>query len=290
MVVALALISGGMWAWVTWGPADLVEAAFLAPNAIVVVERRLDGESSLGGVRLVLLEPGTGKVLTRVRADDRALLAVVNGVAWFRSPGLLEARDPATLQVTHSQEELVQRWPELKALEDDERGCVEPSSGVVRFTSTAGDQLAFDLGALKLEPTSKTSCESSGRLETRSELQETPHTYKLRRGDTSARVEVVDEQGMSMGSGGLGVHFLVHELPLDGDLLLLRRATTAPDAPTELVRLSVTERKERWSTVVRDERFSPEQLLLVQGCLVLGDGRRVLGLDATTGRVLWRRD
>lgn len=290
LAISVALLWGGCWVWGARGRADFVESVFASGDAVVVVERRTNDEGGGGAVRLVRLEVATGSVLARVRAGDGKLLAVVDGQAWFRAPGLLESRDPRTLEITDSQEELVTRWPVLNTLADSGLGCFERATNTLRFTSSSGDHLALDLAALTLTPTPRTTCESSPLVGTTAELKLGGQTFSLRGGDTSARVEVVDGEGQALGSSGLSVKFLVTSLPLDGDLLLLRRTTTRSDGPTELVRLSVRERKERWSTPLHSGGFSPQELLLVNGCLVLADWHRVIGLDVVTGRERWRRD
>jgi len=256
-----------------------------------VFERVFGGEESVGGDRLVRLDVRTGEVKRRVRADDGTWVGEVAGLVWFKVPDGLEARDFDSLEVKLAAKDLLQKFPELKGLAERSQ-CYDAFVHAIRFTAPDGRHVRFDLAAQVMSPSDDTGC-SSPSLGGSSATLPDGRTIELRRVPQSDRTELAIRNGEALGSSGLEVQLLFDRhknlVRLDDDVLLVRRTGTAQGAPTEVVRVSPTEKKERWATPLHDGRLGFEELVIASGVIVLGDGHRVFALDAVTGALKWKR-
>ena len=270
---------------------DSVAGFAVRGDQVVVFERVFGGEESIGGDRLVRLDVRTGEVKKRVRADDGEWLGEVDGLVWFKRHDGLEARDFDSLEVKHAAKDLLQKFPELAGIE--RLLCADRGAHAIRFTAPDGRHVRFDLASQVMSPTDDTGCGSTSAEGVSGTLPD-GRTLELRRVPQTARSELAIAGGEALGSSGLEVNLLVDWrrkalARVDDDVLFVRRTGTAEDSPTQLVRVSPTEKKERWATSLHDGRLGFEDLVIVDGVIVLGDGHRVFALDAATGALKWKR-
>lgn len=291
LAAAMGVFSLFMHFRVLYLGVDSVAGFAVRGDQVVVFERVFGGEESVGGDRLVRLDLRSGEVKHRVRADDGEWLGEVDGLVWFKKHDGLEARDFDSLEVKHSAKDLLQKFPELAGL-SERLLCSDRVAHALRFTTPDGRHVRFDLASQVMSPTDDTGC-SSPSLGGASATLPDGRELELRRVPQSDRSELALRNGDALGSSGLEVQLLFdrqkHLVRLDDDVLLVRRTTTSQDAPTQVVRVSLAEKKERWATSLHDGRLGFEDLVLVDGVLVLGDGHRVFALDAATGALKWKR-
>lgn len=290
VVASLVAVAGAVvliwcleWVWVTWGPADQVDAFFVAGERVVVSERNHEGDEDPGGVRLVAIDAATGAVTKRVRADDRTLVGVIGGRAWFRTNTGLEARDLSTLEVVLSEQQLRSQLPALAPLTRYDVGCFDATSRTFRFVGDDGNNLAFDFATATLARTPDTNCAS------RDPLAYSAGRVTQVRVPSSQRAEL-QLDGTPLGISGLNMRFVPLDGALDGDVLVQRRASTSPDANTELARVDVIRKREKWVSVLWRRGGDLRRVELAGSALVVGDGMRMVALDLATGRELWRRE
>ncbi|MDP1918299.1 MAG: PQQ-binding-like beta-propeller repeat protein [Myxococcales bacterium] len=270
---------------------DSVAGFAVRGDQVVVFERVFGGEESVGGDRLVRLDVRTGEVKKRVRADDGEWLGEVDGLVWFKRVDGLEARDFDSLEVKHAAKDLLQKFPELAGI--DRFLCSDRLAHAIRFTTRDGRHVRFDLAAQVMSPTDDTGC-GSNSVEAYSGTLPDGRTLELRGVPQSTRSELAIKGGEALGSSGLEVNLLVDSrrkqlARVGDDVLFVRRTGNAQDSPTEVVCVSPQEKKERWATSLHDGRLGFEDLVIVDGVIVLGDGHRVFALDAATGALKWKR-
>lgn len=291
VVVATSVVFLLMHLRVLYLGVDSVPGFAVRGDDVVVFERVFGGEESAGGDRLVRLDVRSGEVKRRVRADDGEWLGEVAGLVWFKVHDGLEARDFDSLELKLAAKDLLQKFPELAGLHERFH-CYDRPVHALRFTTPDGRHVSFDLAAQVMSPTSDTGCASRSSGGFSATLAD-GRTLELRRVPQTDRSELALRDGEALGSSGLEVQLLFDRqknlVRLEDDVLLLRRTGTAQTAPTQLVRVSLTEKKERWATTLHAGRLGLEDLVVVSGVIVMGDGHRVFAVDATSGALKWQR-
>lgn len=284
----------GLHLWVLFAPADAVQGFAVHGGEVVALEAHYGGEEGISGGRLVRIDARTGAVTHRQRLDWRSFVGQVDDELWLRTEDGLEVRSLPSLELVADGFVLAQRQPELAVLGDPERSaCVDLPRRQVRFVAKDGRNVAFDLKTRALTPSDDTGCSSSSAGFAGGTLRD---GRRLQTGSmpASQRKELTLD-GAPLGLDGLELQVFVSDqrtqqlLELDGDALLSRRTATTDDGEAELLRLSLTEKKARWSTPLGVQRLSAEQVARVGDVLVVGDGHRLFALDWATGRLLWKR-
>lgn len=289
LTVAMALVFGGIEAWLTWGPIDSVRAFALSGNRVLVVEENWSGEEDPGGVRLMAVDPKRGEVLQRKRIDDERWVALSGDHLWFRTADGLLARDASTLAVTRSAKEVRATNPVLAPLAGYETGCFDVPSQAVRFQSPDGRYLAFALATEMVSSVESDGCTTGVADDWRLPLAD-GRALSLRSVPASSRSEVIGADGVALNVSGLELKFLrVAPESIGGDALIVRTTGTGDDAATELVRVDVAGKKERWATRVSPRRTHFDQVELRDGLLFVRDTQVVSALDVSSGELLWQR-
>ncbi|MBM4781161.1 MAG: PQQ-binding-like beta-propeller repeat protein [Archangiaceae bacterium] len=289
LTVAMALVFGGIEAWLTWGPIDSVRAFAVSGNRVLVIEENWSGEEDPGGVRIVAVDPKSGEVLQRKRVDDERWVAMSGELLWLRTGDGLLARDASTLAVKRSAKEVRAANPVLAPLAGYETGCFDVPSQAVRFQSQDGRYLAFTLATESVGSVQSDGCTAGDADDWKLPLAD-GRSLSLKSVPASSRSEVLGADGVALGVSGLELKFLRIALEsLAGDVLIVRTTGTGDDAATELVRVDVVGKKERWATRVTPRRTHFDQVEVRDGLLFVRDTQVVSALDLSSGELLWQR-
>lgn len=287
--VAMAIIFGTIEAWLTWGPIDAVRAFALSGNRVLVIEENSSGEEDPGGVRVVAVDPKSGEVLQRKRIDDERWVAFSGELLWLRTGDGLLARDASTLAVKKSAKGVRVANPVLAVLEGYETGCFDVPSQAVRFQSQDGRYLAFTLATESVGSVESNGC-TTGTVDDWKLALSDGRELSLKSVPASSRSEVIGADGAALGVSGLELKFLrVAPESMAGDALVVRTTGTGEGAATELVRVDVAGKKERWATRLTPRRTHFDQVELKDGLLFVRDPQVVSALDLSTGELLWQR-
>lgn len=303
LVVAATIVIGAFELRIRYASADALDGFVLVGEDVLVVDRLHsgDGETSLpGGARVLLLDSVTGAVKSRKRVGaDHRLVTVAAGAVWLRVRGKsFAAYDVPSFSVHATHDELASRAAELRELND--AGCYDEKSGAWRFTRTDGRFVAFRFADSTVAPADSSSCSSLAAVARTGRLAD-GRTVWLRSVLSSARSQLVIGEGAKSAPVG-ELTYLEGQLLLDPqtgrdgrlltpapkDVLITRRTGANSTSGTEIARVSLDEKVERWSARLSDRATRVEQAEAHAGGLYLRDASTLTVLDLETGNVRWR--
>lgn len=319
--LALGLLAAGLRA--ARGSTETAEAPHLEERHIdavtdfrrgggadLLLEERARGDGKKPDrTWLVRVDLWSGQVRAVQPLDGQRLLSPVSDKVALRAPTGLVTRSVTTLALHRDEAAWRSRVPELAALTPDSPDCYEPATAGFRFSASDGRPLTLSLLDDSVKAATSITCE---QVESTTRELDVGASRAL---SVASMPGSAEEQVLGVGAvaiTGYDLRYLNHPgSSYTKTAFLFRSTSPGKDAWTEVVRLDLDATNQlltlapTWTTKLFQGRSAIKRAELqidkdyggckncegfkVRQTLVLGDGVRVIVLNAVTGQVLWQR-